>query len=60
MRLLDPQGRILLGTDTIAANALPAQEMQALTQAKEKQWQQSLALPGYFAFPLVSWFCTTG
>lgn len=31
VRLLDPQGRILLGTDTIAANALPAQEMQALT-----------------------------
>lgn len=56
VRLLDPQGRILLGTDTIAANALPAQEMQALTQALADGVPVAVEpqAPGYFAFPFFS------
>lgn len=56
VRLLDPQGRILLGTDTIAANALPAQEMQALTQALADGVPVAVEpqAPGWFCVSLFS------
>lgn len=56
VRLLDTEGRVLLGTDTITANDLPHQEMQALTQALAQGSPVTVepqAL-GYFAFPFFS------
>ncbi len=56
VRLLDTEGRVLLGTDTITANDLPHQEMQALTQALAQGSPVAVepqAL-GYFAFPFFS------